>query len=114
MPFVPVTQYPVVAKVTAYPRTPPEEDHDPCWRQHETLRPSFEQLPLHSGDPQWSAWGLWGDSDEVGALNLLTPTVVKKAAKQVCEGILVPLKLVITVSDCPLRLIEGQSKAGCH
>lgn len=95
---VPPTQYPLAAKAAAYPRTPPEEDDEPYLRECETLRPSFEQLPLSPADPQWSAWGLWGDNDEVGTLNLLTPTVVKRAVKQVREGKLVPLKSVTPFS----------------
>jgi kynurenine formamidase len=31
-------------------------------------------------------WGRWGDEDEIGTLNLITPEVVKKAAACVVEG----------------------------
>ena len=30
--------------------------------------PSFHDLPLRPGDPQYSAWGLWGDEDQLGTL----------------------------------------------
>ena len=55
-------------------------------------RPSFDALPLRNGDPKASAWGLWGDDDELGTLNLLTPAVVKAAAAEVVRGETVALK----------------------
>lgn len=54
-------------------------------------RPSFEDLPLRQGDPPWSAWGLYGDHDQLGTLNLLTPDAVKEAAKEIKTGIRVGL-----------------------
>ncbi|OAL27838.1 hypothetical protein AYO20_09691 [Fonsecaea nubica] len=36
-------------------------------------RPPFESLPHRSGDPAYSAWGLYGEDDQIGALNMLTP-----------------------------------------
>lgn len=55
-------------------------------------RPSFHALPLRKGDPKASAWGLWGDDDELGTLNLLTPSVVKSAAVEVVTGETMALK----------------------
>jgi hypothetical protein len=52
----------------------------------------FESLPLRAGDPPFAAWGLWGDEDELGSLNLLTPSVVQNAAEEVTYGIRIPLK----------------------
>ena len=44
---------------------------------------------------QWmeelSNWGRWGDSDELGALNFITPAKRKQAAKLVREGVSVSL-----------------------
>ena len=31
--------------------------------------PAFEDLPLRTGDPHHSAWGLYGPNDELGTLN---------------------------------------------
>jgi hypothetical protein len=42
--------------------------------------PAFEDLPLRKGDPHHSAWGLYGEKDELGALNRLTDERVKNAA----------------------------------
>lgn len=60
--------------------------------RHQQPRPVFDSLPLQEGDPKASAWGLWGKDDELGALNLLTPQVIQKAAAEATEGITVPLK----------------------
>ncbi|KAL8298773.1 hypothetical protein RB597_007407 [Gaeumannomyces tritici] len=43
--------------------------------------PSFDDLPLRAGDPPSSAWGLYGDSDELGTLNRLTDERVAAAAR---------------------------------
>ena len=44
---------------------------------------------------QWmeevSNWGRWGDDDELGALNLITPEKRRQAAALVREGITVPM-----------------------
>jgi hypothetical protein len=57
--------------------------------------PDFHEIPTQEGVPPSATWGLWdrdGQRDELGTLNLLTPTVIKEAAKEVCEGISVSLK----------------------
>ena len=43
--------------------------------------PAFENLPLRKGDPLYSAWGLYGGNDEIGALNRLTSERVVEAAR---------------------------------
>ena len=55
-------------------------------------RPRFEDLPLQPGHPKGSAWGLWGDDDECGTLNLLTEDVVRAASSEVVLGKVVSLK----------------------
>lgn len=50
--------------------------------------PSFDDLPLREGDPHHSAWGLYGDKDELGTLNRLTDERVAAAAKnEIQKGI---------------------------
>lgn len=50
--------------------------------------PSFDDLPLREGDPHHSAWGLYGDNDELGTLNRLTDERVAAAAKnEIHKGI---------------------------
>ena len=41
--------------------------------------PSFDDLPLRKGDPQYSAWGLWGENDQLGTLvsNFITLTILR-------------------------------------
>ncbi|KAK7750581.1 hypothetical protein SLS62_007428 [Diatrype stigma] len=43
--------------------------------------PEYEDLPLRKSDPHHSAWGLYGDKDELGMLNRLTDERVAAAAK---------------------------------
>ncbi|KAI4598949.1 hypothetical protein KJ359_002364 [Pestalotiopsis sp. 9143b] len=43
--------------------------------------PEFDDLPLRKTDPRRSAWGLYGDKDELGFLNRLTDERVAAAAK---------------------------------
>jgi hypothetical protein len=59
---------------------------------HRSSRPKFDELPLRDGDPQASAWGLWGEDDELGTLNLLEPGVVREAAKDIKTGETVTLR----------------------
>lgn len=40
-------------------------------------------------------WGRWGDDDEIGALNLITPEVIRESAALVKTGTVVPLGLKI-------------------
>jgi Putative cyclase len=49
-------------------------------------RPPFHALPVKPGAPARSAWGLYGATDERGALNLLTPARVADAALLVRSG----------------------------
>lgn len=44
--------------------------------------PTFSELPLRRGDPPYSAWGLYGEDDQLGALNRLTDELVKKSARE--------------------------------
>ena len=56
-----------------------------------TGRPAFSDLPLRKGDPKLSAWGLWGDKDELGTLNFLDEETVKAAAGEIKEGVRISL-----------------------
>ncbi|KAH8548865.1 hypothetical protein BGW37DRAFT_505385 [Umbelopsis sp. PMI_123] len=53
--------------------------------------PSFKELPIDPKYPAKSAWGLWGDDDSLGTMNLLTPERAKEASKLVRTGKLFPL-----------------------
>ena len=48
---------------------------------HQGSLPSLSDLPLRKDDPPFSAWGLYGDDDQLGALNRLTDELVKEVAR---------------------------------
>jgi len=50
------------------------------YKLNENGIPYFEDLPLRKGDPHHSAWGLYGEKDELGMLNRLTGERVVEAA----------------------------------
>ncbi|OQU99466.1 hypothetical protein CLAIMM_05096 [Cladophialophora immunda] len=52
--------------------------------------PKFNDLPPINGAPKGAAW-LWGENDELGRLNLLTPQRVAFAAKLIKDGEVVNL-----------------------
>jgi kynurenine formamidase len=60
------------------------------------------ELPPYRDLPNGRAWGLWGEDDELGCLNLLTPERVAGAAKLVRKGAVFPLNLRIDRPDPPL------------
>ncbi|KAK0186058.1 hypothetical protein F5146DRAFT_1005190 [Armillaria mellea] len=64
--------------------------------------PSFDELPsLHSF--KGCAWGLWGDDDQLGTVNLLTDDVVKQAAtEEIKTGQSVSLNWPINFPEKPL------------
>ncbi len=65
--------------------------------------PRYRDLPEVStlGSAR-SAWGLFGELDEVGTLNLITPDVVRRAAALVRWGTVFPLNWRIDLPDPPV------------
>jgi len=63
---------------------------------------SFDQLPAKPGNPPRSAWGLWGEHDELGTLNLLTPERVLEASKLIRTGKFFPLNWDLELPSPPL------------
>ena len=53
--------------------------------------PPFSAIPLDPFGPTGNAWGHFGKNDHLGMLNLLTPSVVAAAAKEIKTGIRVSL-----------------------
>lgn len=53
-------------------------------------------------------WGRWGDDDERGALNLLTPEMVCRAASAVRTGQTYPLGIPIQADGVPLMDYRGK------
>src|SRR5262249_37814049 len=64
--------------------------------------PSYDELPVRPGAPQGAAWGVFGDDDEVGTINLLTPPRVRAAAALVRSGKVFALNLPINIPYPPL------------
>ena len=64
--------------------------------------PSYDQLPIRPDAPPGSSWGVWGDGDVLGCLNLLTPERVVRAASLVQTGKVFALNLDATLPSPPL------------
>jgi hypothetical protein len=64
--------------------------------------PSYEELTAVDGKPAGSSWGLWGEGDVLGCLNLLTPERAKRGAACVHKGSTFALNLDMTLPDPPL------------
>ncbi len=64
--------------------------------------PGYDALPVRPGAPKGAAWGLFGDNDELGTINLLTPERVREAAASIRTGKVFALNLPINIPDPPL------------
>jgi hypothetical protein len=64
--------------------------------------PTFDQLPIRPGLPPDSAWGVFGDDDELGCLNFLTPEGLVEAAHSVKSGQVFRLDTKIGFAKPPL------------
>jgi hypothetical protein len=52
---------------------------------------SFDDLPIDKSGPFYNAWGRFGEKDQLGTLNFLTPEKVQEAAKEIKTGTRVSL-----------------------
>lgn len=77
----------------------------------QSARPKFEALPLHHGDPPFSAWGLYGPQDELGTLNLLTDDVVLAAIQSIKSGQRIGLDLPLDFMARPPHGREAMQHA---
>ena len=64
--------------------------------------PRYRDLPIDPGKPPHSAWGLFGEGDQLGTLNLLTPERVRRAVALVRKGATFPLNWDIEKPSPPL------------
>src|SRR5215831_15029916 len=64
--------------------------------------PTFDELPIKPDYPPHSAWGVFGDDDEIGTLNLLTPERVAAAAQLVRSGEVFPMSWELELPAPPL------------
>ncbi|ESK83624.1 hypothetical protein Moror_12034 [Moniliophthora roreri MCA 2997] len=63
--------------------------------------PSYDQLPLDPSYPTKAAWGVWGASDELGALNHITTDTIKAAKSEIEHGIAINLNLELDIPNPP-------------
>ena len=68
----------------------------------ERTLPRYCELPVHQNARAGSSWGLWGDDDVLGCLNLLTPERATRGAGCVRKGATFALNLDMTLPDPPL------------
>lgn len=81
-----------ISGIFSQPKSLQSSEGDTIVSAEYTPRPNFDELPLKQTDPKGSAWGLWGDTDERGTLNLITNDVVRAALAESVEGKVVNLK----------------------
>lgn len=63
--------------------------------------PPYDELP-RGPDGVPSAWGLFGDADSIGMMNLQTPEGVRRAARLIQRGVVFPLDVAIDAIDPPM------------
>jgi kynurenine formamidase len=64
--------------------------------------PTFDQLPVKQGAPKGASWGVFGDDDQFGCLNFLTPQGVVEAAGLVRSGKVFRLDAKVGFAKPPL------------
>ncbi len=64
--------------------------------------PKFSELPIKPAAPADSNWGVFGDGDEVGCVNFLTPEGIVEAAQLVRHGKVFRLDTPINFAQPPL------------
>lgn len=64
--------------------------------------PRFAELPEAAGGMARSAWGLFGERDELGTWNLVTPETTAAAARLVRKGAVYPLNAPLDLLSRPL------------
>lgn len=64
--------------------------------------PRYDELPTRPDAPPGSAWGVFGDDDELGTINLLTPERVREAAALVRKGAVFSLNWNVELPNPPV------------
>ena len=64
--------------------------------------PLYDELPYNETLKMHCSWGVFGEEDELGTINLLTPEIVKKASSEVVKGKVFNLSLPLNLPDPPL------------
>jgi kynurenine formamidase len=71
-------------------------------RSASTGLPTYDELLARTDAPAGSSWGLWGDDDRLGCLNLLTPEAALRGTRSVVDGRTFSLNLDLSLPDPPL------------
>jgi len=66
------------------------------------MLPRHDELPVREGAPAGAAWGVFGDDDQLGTINLMTPATVVEAARSIRSGRTFALNLPIDIPNPPL------------
>ena len=66
-----------------------------------TSLPAYRELTGGEGRPPRSSWGLWGEDDELGTLNLLTPEQARRGLACARHGRVFALNWELTLPDPP-------------
>jgi kynurenine formamidase len=85
----------------ARPHAPWDDESGPLPSTSSSL-PRYRDLPAVEGAPEGSSWGLWGDDDRLGCLNLLTPERALAASALVERGAVFALDADLATPDPPL------------
>lgn len=72
--------------------------------------PSYAELKARTSKNRGLAWGVFGENDQIGTLNHLTPGRVRNAALSIREGIRFNLNLSLTEFDPPIIAHRGVVK----
>ncbi|KAF7341161.1 putative cyclase [Mycena venus] len=65
--------------------------------------PTYDELPLHPSFPTKAAWGVWGESDELGSLNHIRNETILAAKSEIQLGRAFNLNLELSMPDPPLN-----------
>ncbi|OBZ85520.1 hypothetical protein A0J61_06436 [Choanephora cucurbitarum] len=65
------------------------------------MLPTYDQLPIDKKYPPKTAWGVWGDDDNYGTLNLLTEERVLSASRSIHRGAIFPLNWKLELPKTP-------------
>ncbi|CAE6425990.1 unnamed protein product [Rhizoctonia solani] len=83
---------------------------DPTFATSGTERnrlPAFKDLPLKPEYPPHAAWGVWGEKDELGTVNNITPETIAAASKEIKLGMSIPLNWAMDQPTYPFYDRKG-------
>lgn len=78
-----------------------EAEREPI-RSAESGLPTYRELPVADGVPAGASWGVWGDGDRFGTLNLLTPERAVAASALVERGAVFAMNADLATPGPPL------------